>query len=191
MERKIISKRVYKAGYEIRTEDVWDFGCEKPIRMKSAYTPNGDYIGDSKTAFCLCKKRGIVPELAQESNNVCSIGLSEREQKWYGWSHRAIYGFSIDSKVELGDCGYVPDNVVELADRYREWNEDVRILNDSKIEICCNICEAIGENPDGSLILKHTEEKDCYKVEIGKGEWIAQTLSDAKQMAIDFAEGVS
>ena len=25
----------------------------------------------------------------------------------------------------------------------------------------------------------------------GKGEWIAETLEDAKQMAIDFANGVS
>ena len=35
-----------------------------------------------------------------------SIGFSEKEQKWYGWSHRAIYGFGIGSKVKKGDCGY-------------------------------------------------------------------------------------
>lgn len=182
---------MYKAGYEIRVEDVLDVGCKTPIRMKSAYTPKGDYIGDPKTAFHLCKKRGIHPILAQESNNVCSIGFSEREQKWYGWSHRAIYGFDIGSKVKLGDCGYVPDNVMALREEYSEWNEDVRVANDSEIEICSTVCEIVGENPDGSLILKHTEEKDCYKVEIGKGEWTAQTLSDAKQMAIAFAVGVS
>ena len=23
------------------------------------------------------------------------IGFSEKEQKWYGWSHRAFYGFKV------------------------------------------------------------------------------------------------
>lgn len=32
-----------------------------------------------------------------------SIGFSEDEQKWYGWSHRAIYGFGIGYEVKEGD----------------------------------------------------------------------------------------
>ena len=28
----------------------------------------------------------------------CGLGWSEKEQKYYGWSHRAIYGFGIGSK---------------------------------------------------------------------------------------------
>ena len=32
------------------------------------------------------------------------IGFSEKEQKWYGWSHRAIYGFGIGDEVKEGDC---------------------------------------------------------------------------------------
>ena len=27
--------------------------------------------------------------------------------------------------------------------------------------------------------------------ELGRGEWVAKTMEDAKQMAIDFSEGVS
>lgn len=27
--------------------------------------------------------------------------------KWYGWSHRAVYGFGIGDKVKKGDCAYV------------------------------------------------------------------------------------
>lgn len=34
-----------------------------------------------------------------------SIGFSEKEQKWYGWSHRAIYGFKVGDKCKDGDCG--------------------------------------------------------------------------------------
>ena len=26
--------------------------------------------------------------------------------KWYGWSHRATYGFGIGDKVKKGDCAY-------------------------------------------------------------------------------------
>ena len=33
------------------------------------------------------------------------IGFSEKEQKWYGWSHRAIYGFKVGDKCKDGDLG--------------------------------------------------------------------------------------
>jgi hypothetical protein len=41
------------------------------------------------------QKRGIKPELADTDHSVCSIGFCERDQKWYGWSHRGICGFGI------------------------------------------------------------------------------------------------
>ena len=31
------------------------------------------------------------------------LGFSEKEQKWYGWSHRAIHGFGIGDTVKKGD----------------------------------------------------------------------------------------
>lgn len=34
-----------------------------------------------------------------------SIGFSEKEQKWYGWSHRAMFGFEVGHKCKDGDCG--------------------------------------------------------------------------------------
>lgn len=51
------------------------------------------------------KKHGICPQRAQADHNTCSIGFSEKEQKWYGWSHRAIHGFEIGHKCKKGDCG--------------------------------------------------------------------------------------
>ena len=36
----------------------------------------------------------------------CGLGYSEEEKKWYGWSHRAIYGFTVGSKVKKGDVAY-------------------------------------------------------------------------------------
>ena len=103
--KKIVKVINCKAGYQIRHEliDGKEFGTDDMI-LKSAYTPNGDYIGNSKTAHLLCKKRGIKPEKRTPKNNVCSIGFCEKEQKWYGWSHRALYGFKVGDKVKRGDC---------------------------------------------------------------------------------------
>jgi len=103
--RKVLSVRRYKAGYEVRQELVEgeEYECSD-FEIKSAYTPSGDYIGDSKTAYRLCNMRGIVPEKAKDSHSVCSIGFSASKQKWFGWSHRALYGFGIGSVVKEGDC---------------------------------------------------------------------------------------
>ena len=105
MIKKVLKIRRYKVGYEVRTEliDGSDSGGDD-FEMKSAYTPSGDYIGTSVWAYRLCKKRSIKPKKAKASHNVCSIGFCEKEQKWYGWSHRAICGFGVGDVVKEGDC---------------------------------------------------------------------------------------
>lgn len=90
--------------------------------MKSAYTiPEGDYIGSSKWAYRLIVQRGIKPQLREQNKRICSIGFCEREQKWYGWSHRAIYGFGIDDMVKEGDCcassGWIDEFLAECPER--------------------------------------------------------------------------
>lgn len=103
---EVLKVRRYKAGYEVRREKRWsdELGGD-PYFVSSAYTmPEGLYIGSSKTAHRLIVQRGIKPELYEENGNTCSIGFCEREQKYYGWSHRAIYGFGIGDIVAEGDC---------------------------------------------------------------------------------------
>lgn len=97
-----VKVRRYAIGYEVRAE-FWDNG-EGPIYIRSAYTAAGDYIGSPKDAFFLIRKKGILPQLRTPTSAVCSIGFCEKEQKWYGWSHRAIYGFAIGDSVQAGDC---------------------------------------------------------------------------------------
>ncbi len=135
---KILSTRRLKCGYEVRNE-LRESPCESEpaFEMKSAYNPNGDYIGNPKDANHLVGKRGIQPQLRTKDSSVCSIGYSVKDGKWYGWSHRAIFGFKIGSECKKGDCHYIP------------------------------------------------------RSQRGKGDWIAKTTKDAKQMAMDFAEGVS
>jgi len=71
--------------------------------MLCAYNNNLDYVGDVMTLAMLAD-RGIKPELAHPDHKTCSIGFSEKTQKWYGWSHRAICGFKIGDVVKEGDC---------------------------------------------------------------------------------------
>lgn len=73
------------------------------ITLVSAYTPSGDYIGDLELAHKLCYELGIVPEKADPAHSICTIGYSERQGKWFGWSHRAMCGFGVGDTVKEGD----------------------------------------------------------------------------------------
>lgn len=99
MEKKLIKTTVFRAGYQIKVEEWRHNDVDPPTQMRSAYNPSGHYIGTPRFARYL-SKRGIVPELSDPGHEVCSIGYSAKDRKWYGWSHRAIYGFSIGTKVD-------------------------------------------------------------------------------------------
>ena len=101
---EIVRERKYKAGYIIRDERWLTHFEDKPkghtmLMKKRAYTLNGDWIGDSKLAYRLIVKWGIMPELANPSHNICSIGFCKRDGTWAGWSHRAIQRFGIGDKL--------------------------------------------------------------------------------------------
>ena len=102
--RKLLRTRRYKVGYEVRTEEIsGDEAGGPPFEMRSAYTPEGQYIGNPKMARFLVAKRGIKPESRAPDCNVCSTGFCKGEQKWYGWSHRAIHGFAVGDAIKEGD----------------------------------------------------------------------------------------
>ena len=105
--KTVVSRRYYKVGYEVRRELCsFDIDPENPIEMRSGYTPSGDYLGDAKTARFLYVKRGIrFCERRTPTSSVCSIGFQPQEQKWYGWSHRAICGFGLGDHLFVEDYG--------------------------------------------------------------------------------------
>jgi hypothetical protein len=184
--------RRYKAGYEIRDEYWTMEGCgDRPTHMRQAYTPSGGYIGDSKIAYRLCDKRGIRPELARQNDNICSIGFCEREKRWYGWSHRAIYGFGMGSTCEPGNCHYLPSNKEEFIESMRRWysNDMYKNLLIDAEEDGVRIKYEIHQKKTGNIM--EANDFEPYPETWGKGSWTAQTLDDAKQMAIDFADSVS
>jgi hypothetical protein len=91
---KIPIKQFRRGPYIIKHE-MWDMGDGHPIKMKSAYSPEGAYIGPSRTTHRLFSKYGITEfYLKTPTDNVVSVGYSPSNKKWYGWSHRAISGYA-------------------------------------------------------------------------------------------------
>lgn len=41
------------------------------------------------------------------------LGYSNKEKKWYGWSHRAMYGFGVGDEIRKGSCGY--DDMIKIC----------------------------------------------------------------------------
>ena len=193
MESELLFVQKYPAhGYEVRTELVENpEEGQDPIKMLSAYTVAGDYIGNRQDAVFLCEEKGIKPELKTPESNVCSIGFCEKEQLWYGWSHRAIFGFGIGSSVKRGDCAYISDNTEELLAECKKHGETAEIVDDETVRISVEIYTIMGENEDGTIKLSEESETEYHTIRVGRGEWTAKTLEDARQMAIDFADSVA
>ena len=198
------------------------------FEMRTAFTkPYLEYMGDPKWAYRLTNKYGVTEEIQPASGHrkpiekrsveqeakrllladfmrdysfspTCSIGFNPEEKKWYGWSHRAMYGFTIGSHVKPGDCAYTPfDKEDFIKDSIRFWSDpdhfDVHFDREDEVhgDKGCWIKWTIG-NVKNKKIRGQIDSTFCtYPDEYGRGEWTAETLEDAKQMAIDFANGVS
>lgn len=138
METKVLSIRNYKVGYEVRTEEV-SMPDNPTVTMKSAYMPDGSYIGTSVWAHRLIVKKNIRPEKSDPSNHVCSIGFCEKNQKWYGWSHRAMCGFGVGDAVKEGDCAAESGWISEYLEKHPEADKSLPVgftaqnLNDAKL----------------------------------------------------------
>ena len=136
--------------------------------------------------------KGITDELTH------GVGFSPKDNKWYGWSHRAIYGFDIGSECKKGDCHYFGDSLnAQKEDAVRFWSnkhcENVRcvgIIRKDGDEFFAINWDYLDTVPNKKL---HgtTGKTQHYITHLGRGEWIAKTIDDAKQMAIDFNKGVS
>jgi hypothetical protein len=203
-DRKIIRFDL-KGDYRV-VQEYWYLGEEKNKKdrtlVTTCYTNDGLWIGDQDIARFLCKKMGLSNlQKTDPEHCVVSIGFNKKEQKWYGWSHRAIYGFGIGSEVKKGHCAYIPATPQELFDEITEvsaengdfyqWKTpgEVDILEDG-VRIHELVSKPIFDQ-NGNYIAAGLLEDHTWEVKCGRGEWTALTLEDAKQMAIDFAQAVS
>lgn len=206
----------------VRTEQLKDDFSDDITTIDCCYSLGGLFLG----GLTMLKDNFLYNintfEKAKPSHNVASIGFSESETKWYGWSHRAIYGFTIGSEVKRGDCAYKPINFKNFIKYYLEFF-DVTLIDKEPIfsettpdnkrysKVLNKYHKSFDEYGNPTVIIyydKHTynktddklfkyshSERNQYTAYLplswGKGEWVAETLEDAKQMAIDFACGVS
>ena len=156
--------------------------------------------GMEAEGFKFLLRLGITEQLQNKSNlkyHTVNIGFNPEEQKWYGWSHRAIFGFGVGDSISKGDCAYRPvDKDDFLDDCVRFWDDENHLnttgehaIDDGKegVQVNWTYDDKIPNKKLRSTISGiFTEYPDTY----GKGEWTAKAMEDAKKMAMDFAEGV-
>jgi hypothetical protein len=162
---------------------------------------DGSYVGrvglEHEGTVQFWMQHGI-GNIQSDGGKTACIGFSDKEQKWYGWSHRAIFGFGIGSEVKRGDCGYhATDKEDFLLDMARFWSDDHHInvkgehsVSDGEeaVQITWQYDE---KTPNEKIRGEISGAFHPYPATWGRGEWVAKTIDDAKQMACDFAEGVS
>ncbi len=242
--KKVLRTRYYRKWgyvlyYYIVDGSEWQ---TNDYEMCSAFTlPDLHYLGNSKTAYFICKTKGLKPELRVKPDKTnkeildsitqeekakglllekpikfqsrsCSIGWNEEEQKWYGWSHRAIFGFGVGSQVKKESSGYQPTDKEDFFEDYKRWydigetrecetpdKKCISELIDYKFDV-----PDIRKEQDGLGIYMNiktkfdfdrrdynTEYWNPYPKEWGRGEWTAKTIEEAKEMASNCAESVS
>ena len=129
-----------------------------------------------------------------EAGKPINIGFNHDEQKWYGWSHRAIHGFEIGDKCEKGHINYRPvDKDDFLEDMIRFWSDEdaLNITGEHRKDGVYIEWERSQNIPNEKLRGSITGQFQKYPDEYGRGEWEAKTLADTRQMAIDFANNIA
>lgn len=71
----------------------------------------------------------IKPEKINSNSNVCSIGKSEVDDKWYGWSHRAYHGWGI------GDPIYLPEKEVDKMIKKKHKDVEISLSCDKYVKL--------------------------------------------------------
>lgn len=193
-----------KVAYVVDSEDSL---CEGTKEYRSKFDDSYITLVGMEDNVKYLADREITEELTH------GVGFSPKDNKWYGWSHRAIFGFEVGSTCKKGNCHYTPLTPEDLINDHAEFYADIseecaerkraecQILEDrsgiriltTPIKMPMATMENIVEDLDniGGLPEATLFENDFYVIECGRGEWVAKTMEDAKQMAVDFNEGVS
>jgi hypothetical protein len=131
---------------------VWGLPWYKPLTIIWIENRFGHYVGDERFGFFLYKNGIIDPEISPslpgcDPHKVCSIGWCASEQKWYGWSHRAICGFKLGDVVKEGDCTNSPGVTAECLKDHPGWDLSLPIGFEAKtLEDCKRMAIAFAES---------------------------------------------
>lgn len=160
----------------------------------------GDYI---KSAELIDTLPDFILDLTHvssiwEAGKPINLGWNANELKWYGWSHRAVFGFTVGSTCKFGDAHYVakdPDDFLRRTVHF--WKEEYHDKIVGKhalrngvegVEVTWRYSDKV---PNKDLANTISGNFSPYPSKFGRGEWTAKTSADARQMAIDFAESVA
>jgi hypothetical protein len=70
---------------------------------------------------------GIKGQSLGGDSTVHSYGKAEADGKWYGWSHRAIYGFGVGDTVKAGTIGNDHENAKDFVIKTDDQAKDMAI----------------------------------------------------------------
>lgn len=181
---EIIRSGVYENDYIYTVERV---GGEMGSDLVGFYTREGNYVTSSKSTvdFIIANEIKLCCDARLFRPDVASIGYSEKEHAWYGITS---FGASFASKFTIGDIvvkgmpGYAPANESEYVENV------LGTLNLSG-KITVNVCSVGGVR--GVQVQADDFDRFFPMPEIfGSGEWTAETIDDAKKMAIDYVNGM-
>jgi len=189
---RVQTAKAFRTGYIVRAEVLQpkQYGSVEMVKQ-IAYNWNGVRIGQPDMAVMLCDGKGIFPEPIDKKKGLCQIGFSELDQKWYGWSTRAVAGFGVGSQITMDDYGFRAANekdfVADLHKYYRGL--DVQIATQPEKDGVKVYYDLSIQPHERDMI--PPDRFHPFPEEWGKGKWKAKTLDDAKEMAIEFAKDVA
>jgi len=213
---EVLSAYFYNPEIIIRKEKVWHFSSDEPVTIDAVYSKNGKYIGSLdflRNATFLTELKDI--QATDDNHTTCCIGFNSNENSWYGWSHRAYASFKIGSSVKRGDCAYTPvsldDEIIWAIEFFDLTGELFELDSEHSVESlrnttykCQHTSTDVLENEYvlNYIFTRFNSSGEIFELEnksvsrpipesYGRGEWTAETLEDAKQMAIDYARSVS
>lgn len=171
--------------YEVKTVDANGEGL--PFAVSAL---DGSVIGTVEMAEAL-RDLGIVPEKSRRTGKA-DVGFCDDDQLWYGWSEAEIRGFGVGTIISRGDAAYIATDWDDLLDQCK------RLV--AKNPGATAIQGLIGRDEDGDQCIhlgwKHVDGDSSFVMGAivyppdtwGRGEWRAETLDEAREMAETFAE---
>ena len=96
------------------------------------------------------------------NGRVACIGFAPAQNKWYGWSHRAMYGFGIGDEVHEGDLTNMSGFTDEYLDMMILIDDDAQSMAEKIDESMKLPCDEMNEMAECAYRFV-TEEKNWEK----------------------------
>lgn len=159
------------------------------------------HVGSEDHSYLLAV-HGITEQVQShtgEKDSTSTIGFSPSKQKWIAWTNRGVGFFGIGTSVKIGFPGYVPTDKLDFCSKSLAFWKDTamhksttaKTFEKDGVEGC--LVEWIYSDIVPNTVLRGKKDSFfcAFPKTFGRGEWTAETLEDARQMAIDFAEDLS